>query len=308
MKNTKSFQERFERWKNGESYWDIIGKPFNKKETSQFSQEEKNYLDSFVAQYRDGKDKITNEDNTEYGFDDGKGAFYGLRKNAYDNVSPNRYTDFQRRFALGAVLNRDVDSLQASGYDKDRDDQFAQYLRIPQDQRHRFAGRRSLQPPKYFPINKEDIPIFRMQLTDEEQQALIKDVKNKDLQFGQERTSNVLDRLFGDHTVGRGVNEKRGEYVSYYDRYDINPFQGADTQKSVTGFSFIDALLRKYNGDYGKILGAQPFGIYDRMYLDDYYGVDSSADPGDYYGGYLPEVIITPTKHTLNKQRNKIKH
>jgi len=26
-KNTKQFQERFERWKNGESYWDIVGRP-----------------------------------------------------------------------------------------------------------------------------------------------------------------------------------------------------------------------------------------------------------------------------------------
>jgi len=26
------FEETFQRWKNGENYWDIVGNPFNKKE------------------------------------------------------------------------------------------------------------------------------------------------------------------------------------------------------------------------------------------------------------------------------------
>jgi hypothetical protein len=31
--------------------------------------------------------------------------------------------------------------------------------------------------------------------------------------------------------------------------------------------------------------------------LDDYYGVDSSARPGTYYGGYLPEIVIEPKRN-----------
>jgi len=35
----------------------------------------------------------------------------------------------------------------------------------------------------------------------------------------------------------------------------------------------------------------KPFYIYDRVYLDDYYGVDSKPSDGGYYGGYLMPVI-----------------
>lgn len=60
MKNTKSFQERFNRWKNGESYWDIVGKPLReyKSEEQIINQEERDYLDSIVAQYERGKDSV----------------------------------------------------------------------------------------------------------------------------------------------------------------------------------------------------------------------------------------------------------
>lgn len=60
MKNTKSFQERFNRWKNGENYWDIVGKPLReqKSEEQTINQEERDYLDSIVTQYERGKDSV----------------------------------------------------------------------------------------------------------------------------------------------------------------------------------------------------------------------------------------------------------
>jgi hypothetical protein len=33
-----------------------------------------------------------------------------------------------------------------------------------------------------------------------------------------------------------------------------------------------------------------PIEFYDRVYLNDYYGVDNTPPSGVYYGGYLPEV------------------
>lgn len=412
-KNTKQFQERFERWKNGESYWDIVGRPLTQKEEQQpISPEEQAYYDSVVAEYENGKDSVikntigynqwreslpTNlrqetpdydlygaykagaqpslEDDGKYhlssrdpytgrilkrpqhetytkaiiedakigyfptkslngytytdtwkgnqhGIDNGFVKYnqndqmffsknnkkttsyediikYIFRNNAYNNISPNRYTNFKERIIKGIILNKDVDSIRENGYDKDRDDQWAQYLQIPKNARHKQPGIRKLYNAQYFPVIKipfkpNDNKVFKMKLTNKEKESLINFAKQKELMFGREISGRPLDRLFGDHAIGRGVDDK-GEYISYRDIYDINPFQGADTQKS-TGSLYLDYKLRKYNGDVGKIIGAKPFTIYDRIYLDDYYGVDSSANQGTYYGGYLPEITIKSKK------------
>lgn len=99
----------------------------------------------------------------------------------------------------------------------------------------------------------------------------------------------------GTSTVGRGIDNK-GEYISYYDKWDINPLHGDyvlnDIQKT-------HPVLSKFIPDNGEdaFRGiTKPVSFYDRIYLDDYYGVKSELDPDEYYGGYLPEVIVTPNK------------
>jgi len=69
---------------------------------------------------------------------------YIFRNNAYNNISPNRYTNFKERIIKGIILNKDVDSIRENGYDKDRDDQWAQYLQIPKNARHKQPGIRKL--------------------------------------------------------------------------------------------------------------------------------------------------------------------
>ena len=52
----------------------------------------------------------------------------------------------------------------------------------------------------------------------------------------------------------------------------------------------------------------KPFDLYDRVYLNDYYGVkreDVANDKHSYYGGWLPEVTIVGKKHTRNEPRKK---
>jgi len=76
--------------------------------------------------------------------------------------------------------------------------------------------------------------------------------------------------VLNDFTYSRGFDNK-GEYVSVYDKYDINPFG-----------------KNKY-GDKSFGLG-KPFEFYDRLYLDDYYDI-----PEKYRGTtYLPEIVVTP--------------
>ena len=86
--------------------------------------------------------------------------------------------------------------------------------------------------------------------------------------------------LFGSATVSTGVDPNKGQYVSVYDVWDYNT-----------------AIANKHGDNVGKYIGGTPFELYDRIYLDDYYGVNSQPNKGDYYGGFLPEITVTPTKY-----------
>lgn len=81
--------------------------------------------------------------------------------------------------------------------------------------------------------------------------------------------------LLGNATVGYGVDPEKGEYISYYDDWDINMSGTPNTKDTV-----------------GKYFGGKPFELYDRLYLDEYYKINTKPDKGVYYGGYLPEIII----------------
>jgi hypothetical protein len=81
------------------------------------------------------------------------------------------------------------------------------------------------------------------------------------------------------NTVGKGF-DKKGQYVSFYDLWDLAPFGFGDSEsKRETNANKKDQ----------SIIG-NPVQLYDRMYLDDFYNI-----PEDYRGAYyLPEIEITP--------------
>jgi hypothetical protein len=130
------------------------------------------------------------------------------------------------------------------------------------------------------PLNKEDTDV------------LIQRAQLSGLGLGKNMVDRSLAHYFGDHTVGRG-HDKKGEYISYYDKYDLNPFTGGTPVK--TGIKGIDKWLQTTtilpNIDLSMGIG-KPFEIYDRIYLDDYYGVPEEAKGGN----FLPEVIVTGKK------------
>lgn len=81
-----------------------------------------------------------------------------------------------------------------------------------------------------------------------------------------------IGHALGRYTIGHNYDNK-GEYVSYYDKWDLNPFSDAGEDLSL---------------GIGK-----PVNIYDRIYLDDYYGL-----PEEYRGStYIPELTVTANKH-----------
>lgn len=110
--------------------------------------------------------------------------------------------------------------------------------------------------------------------------------RDKRLKFNENKVSTVLSDYFLNHIIGRGLDTEKGDYISYYDDWDLSPYtesNGGDT-----------------SGGIGK-----PIPFYDRIYLNDYYGVnpeDTKVPEGDFYEGYLPEVIVTPE---TNRNKNK---
>ena len=124
-----------------------------------------------------------------------------------------------------------------------------------------------------------------------------------ELEFGENKlnkerksakTSNQIIRYmadplassFGNYTVGKGLDPSRGEYRSYYDLWDIAPTKerGAADQSMGIG---------------------KPIPFYDRVYLNDYYGISpesAAPDEGDYYGGWLQDITVMPEDKNASGQ------
>lgn len=100
-------------------------------------------------------------------------------------------------------------------------------------------------------------------------------------------TSKLFANGLASFTVGSNIDPQRGQYISVFDKWDINPFD-SDKERIMEKIQSLLNIPQNFDatGGIGK-----PFYIYDRVYLDDYYGVDSKPSDGSYYGGYLMPVI-----------------
>lgn len=206
----------------------------------------------------------------------------------YNHLSPVSYAKAQERL-ISALNHKQTDK---PSYDLNpyRDDIWATYLNIPKEKRHNII-KTVLEPSDYRPSKGNINKAYKLVLDNSEKDDIInaalspyttrtglkktRIVKNDILGFNQNKVTTVLNNYLGKHTIGRGLDSK-GEYVSYYDLWDLNPI---DTEGG-----------EDISGDIGK-----PVDIYDRIYLDDYYGVpkeNRGVQPGTYYGGYLPEIKV----------------
>lgn len=247
----------------------------------------------------------------------------------YKNMSPYSYAGFYER-AKSAIFDDVAEENQKDDIivNDPRDDQFATYLGIPKEMRR--LNVRKLQPALYHPTQNEDtsIPTYRLPLTKNEIRRFIESQYpfpygttiidpdtgssknlgvlpfNKNIQVSGiwDVASKALTDAFGSYTEGHGLDKNRGEYFSYYDRYDLNPTSGDNAVNDDILNKLPEWYLKKLKqtGDVGINSGiTHPFALYDRIYLNDYYGVndqDVAPDIGDYYGGYFPEIIVYP-KH-----------
>lgn len=203
---------------------------------------------------------------------------YNIRKNLAEVVSGNTmdYGDIHKDKEGNAY----VDFEDATAPVEIVDDIWAKYLSIPENQR-RFTTR--IEESAYRPQmgGNENLSYYRLPLTDYEKDRLIEETDS--LPIGKNKVTDIFSGYnLADHTIGRGIDAK-GEYRSYYDRWDINPFSGKYQGWNIP---FLRNLPDTTIG-IGK-----PVEIYDRIYLDDYYGV-----PEPTHATYLPEVTVFSRKH-----------
>ena len=215
-----------------------------------------------------------------------------IRNRAYRTINPltdynigeNLHEFFGGKYVDYGDTWKDGDHIYTDYMDKSVpvdviDDIWAQYLQIPVSKR-RFNTR--LEESKYRPSlgGTEDQRYYKLPLSWHHKDNLISETNS--IPIGANKNSRVLeDYNLETHTVGRGFDDK-GEYRSYYDRWDINPFKGTYRGLRIpilSGFGDVSAGVGK------------PVNIYDRIYLDDYYGV-----PNPTHATYLPEINVYSKK------------
>lgn len=217
---------------------------------------------------------------------------YIIRKRLYDNLEPYGYENAKERLESAIFENKK----QYNHYGT-RDDTFAEYLGIPKEQRHRSSISAKVIPSSYTPTMGREQKSYKTLKFPEffgDNWHNIVDTSGQ-LDFNKNMVTSVSPwgEVFGQYTVGRGVDKDKGEYRSVYDLWNLAPTTG-------------------YGEDESEGLG-KPIHFYDRVYLNDYYGVPTEKTLpkyGDYYGGYIPEVIVNGNrKHKLLGGRiNKLKY
>ena len=218
-----------------------------------------------------------------------------VRRKLYDNVSPYTYESVYDRTkrSLEDGANEEIQPIKPNddgSVDKPRDDIFAEYLSIPQEERHKNTGAVKVIESNYAPsLGREGLSYKALDLSEIDKEALIIDA----LSHGDKsHVSGALHHYLGPHTVGLGQDE-RGQYVSYYDKWDLNPLYGENAEKT-SGNRILDWWSRRRNGEDVSLGIGKPVNFYDRIYLDDFYGVNRpQLGEDEYYGGYIkPAVLI----------------
>lgn len=205
---------------------------------------------------------------------EGKGNIInGVRKRLYDKVVPYSYNNPYGRVGNAVLFNNKIKMSSLSGKDletlpgaKARDEIFAEYLGIPVNQRH---YNKRLTPSRYRPrIGDKSTDKYYVSPTNK---AIGRDVINliNDNAFLNKNVRYELDPALGTYKLSKGKDNK-GEYVSYYDNWDLSPIHGGGAKDESLGIG-------------------TPVQFYNRFYLDDIMGLPDNAVRGTHW---LPNITV----------------
>ena len=226
----------------------------------------------------------------KYGIDE-------VRLRLYDNIHPFGYENAQSRidYAINKEPLSDIERKNYPYSEKDfyenklRDDIWRTYLNVDKKYSHygdgnghkviesKYKPTNSNENKKYYTITHDD---YNGLYSGGIKGKLVNEVLFGAIKHGENRLSNTLGRYFGNHTISRGMDPKKGDYVSFYDLWDIAPSE----KNERTG--------RK---DESRGIGT-PIEFYDRIYLNDYFDVKPKIPKDSYYEGYLTPSFISEEK------------
>ena len=248
------------------------------------------------------KNKIYNYITGGLPIDTVRRRLYNNLFQGYDPGISNLYDNIKR--VRNAIVNNEEEYKGSNKLYRQiyMDDLFAEYLQIPKSERRNIIKNYLTDSPYKPSINKNNVNYKRINhryisghsglLPDDEERLVNAVMKGEyessldkyDINTGMPSSSIshgpvplnktaiskvLIDYGLGVHTISRGKDDK-GEYVSYYDLWDMAPTKNSGG-----------------NNDESMGIG-KPINIYDRVYLDDFYGV-----PNEYRGGYyIPEIIV----------------
>ena len=301
-KDPKEFRERFQRWKAGEQV----------------------YKDGLPA-YEEGK-----EEEVGLGKIPGVGI---IRKRLYNNVMPMGYDDPFSRVFNGVILNKQEgqrDFKQPSNAYKVLDSLWGEYLKIPKKDRQfkdwKYGITKYNEDGKTF-YKLNDPSLLYGDIKEANIPLILKTKKHRDdnyyhtLYYNTDiepyRNTNARQNfILGDFQIQRKHDNNIGDYIEYTDTWDVNPYQKTYNlygQVHPEDMSIGDKILSKIlpaGGDASLGIG-KPLPIKGKISMEQFYGVPYKSTAADktkseYYGGWLPEIMITGiNKHTQNELRNK---
>lgn len=172
-----------------------------------------------------------------------------IQERLSNNLNPYGYVNAVNRVFDAVVKNKSSQKQDfVEGYERstvpERNDAFRLYTGKPQKNNtfgisnYKPSKSTTAHPANYFTLNN-------FLNSDEEVDKFYNDVKQNKETVGNDVTQHYTS------DIGR---DERGKYVSYYDKWDLNPFKLKNpvTKKEITT-------------DFGK-----PFEIYDRIHIKDY--------------------------------------
>lgn len=236
-----------------------------------------------------------------------------VRERLYRNISPwGYYPNDWMNVAYRAVLQNEpygkgnTEPIVSPG-DRAADAIYATYLNIPKEKRR--SGTELAVSPYSPTIGGENQTYYSLPIDRDDREELVR--RSRWLKFGKNTTASADDAgdsefaskyNLGTFTIGRGLDPHKGEYASYYDKFDLNPTYG---QYSVNWRDEEEEEEQGKDIDISLGIGT-PVRMYDRVYLNDFYGVnpeDLRMPEGDYYGGWQPEVTITRKKPNTKRKK-----
>lgn len=209
----------------------------------------------------------------------------GPYKRAYRTVTPANYNIKQ---AIGEFISgrtRDI-----KGTSPARNEEWATYLGVP------YEGESSFEPSPYRPTKGKTYGKV-VRFKDESQilsDAVIQEALNRKKKTG--KSSYLVEGNgtgLGTYTISLG-KDANGDYASYYDDWDINPFKGISANTNIPIISGIENIVP----------GTNPFTVYGRRY---YNPKNFKAKGGSLDDDVieevaeirtLPEIVVTPNRNS----------